>query len=469
MKKRTHFYVSIKDALTWLIALCMVGSVVARILFSEKGAEPWSQILLPMAATVLFVCILLIWGREQLYKTATAVLLYGVYYAILFWQFPFEGTRHMVSILYVVLLMTWVSLYNRIVNGRVPATALLFPLMAVPCLCWLYLHWEQVRTFEWSVVKHYSADILMTAGLMMLPFALRVHPANEYHPTWGDRVDGRRLRTLDPMTQVGAYIMVNRNGCSNGIADSIEITGTERLIRALRKEGMPNLGLQHVLMAGYCRGVAKYPGINRFISGQKFYTHGEDIIFCMTVKKEMTIDSPETVIKLHLSPRDTLEDVYHKFNNAIEEVRSTPLDSSFDSVAHLFSLVPGVLLKFLVWLLKLLDYFGLVPAFLLEVSPFHGSVYFTSMGSLGIPPVQHHLYDFGNIPMFVAFGSKRRALEVQEDGTVVQRKYMDVKVTTDDRVVDGFYYAAFLKYFKRLLAHPEVLLDPPEEVNKDID
>ena len=44
-----------------------------------------------------------------------------------------------------------------------------------------------------------------------------------------------------------------------------------------------------------------------------------------------------------------------------------------------------------------LDYFGFLPRWLTKLSPFHGSVYITSMASLGIPPIFHHLYDFGNV------------------------------------------------------------------------
>ena len=129
----------------------------------------------------------------------------------------------------------------------------------------------------------------------------------------------------------------------------------------------------------------------------------------------------------------------------------------------------SIFLSALVWLLKAMDYIGLIPKALLELSPFHGSVYFTSMGSLGIPPIYHHLYDFGTLPVFLAFGMKRRAVELQEDGTLVTRKYMDVKITTDERIVDGFYYAAFLKYFRRIVSHPELLDTPPAEIAKDID
>ena len=128
-----------------------------------------------------------------------------------------------------------------------------------------------------------------------------------------------------------------------------------------------------------------------------------------------------------------------------------------------------MVLKFVMWLVRTLDYWGLLPRFLLELSPFHGSVFFTSMGSLGIPPIYHHLYDFGNLPVFGAFGCKRRALEVMEDGSVVQKKYLDVKFTLDERIVDGYYYAAFFKHYRSIMRHPEILDLPPEELVADID
>ena len=117
----------------------------------------------------------------------------------------------------------------------------------------------------------------------------------------------------------------------------------------------------------------------------------------------------------------------------------------------------------------MLDYFGKLPKFLLEVSPFHASVIFTSMGSLGIPPIIHHLYDFGNIPVFVAFGRKYRKTELDSQGNPVVRRYVDFVMNCDERTVDGFYYATVLKYFHKLMRNPEVLDQPPTQVVRDID
>ena len=175
------------------------------------------------------------------------------------------------------------------------------------------------------------------------------------------------------------------------------------------------------------------------------------------------------MIKLHLTQTDTSREVYEKFNKAYEEVKSTPLNSSFDAVAGALASIPGLLLKFVVWVLKVMDYFGKLPKFLLEVSPFHASVIFTSMGSLGIPPIVHHLYDFGNLPVFVAFGRKYRKQELDSEGNVVTRRYVDFVMNCDERTVDGFYYATVLKYFHKILRNPEVLDNPPEEIIRDID
>ena len=462
------------------MALCLVGSAVTRIAFAGlKGSgsdfSVWSQIVLPVAATLLFVLITLVNGKEMFYKTAIPVWLLGLYYALE--PHAVLGDSPFVMGMFYTCIIFYCALYTAITSGKIRYPWLLVPLVLVALGAVGYSHqylYAQLRVISWSdapsAYQFVLADYLFFFGLLLLTLAIRVSPAGEYHPTWGDRSDGRKVRTLAPMAQITAYFQVERNTCSNLFEESFEITNIDRYIRQKRREGLTDFGITHVLLAAYVRGVAKYPQLNRFISGQKVYSRDEDIQYCMVIKKEMTVDAPDTSIKVHLNPHDTAVDVYHKLNAAVESVKATQeLDSSLDNLIGYLNLIPSVVLKFTVWFLKLLDYFGMLPKFLLELSPFHGSLFFTSMGSLGIPPIYHHLYDFGNLPCFGAFGMKRRALEVQEDGSVVQKKYIDVKFVLDERICDGFYYATFFKHYRRLLAHPEVLDNPPEEVVRDID
>ena len=473
MERKLTFYVSRKNVLTWLTALLMVASAVFRVTFTggERAGESyylWTQIVLPVAACLLYAFLILCKGQEQFYKTAIPGFMMAVY---LCFQTAdvLSGSAYYVG-LHCILYLVAATYYARVVDGRVKHYYLLLLVYLMPLALKFYDYQGQLSPdfVAHSLIRR-GADVIMLLGLGTVVLAMRVHDDGKYHPTWGDRVDGRRLRTLPAMAQVSPYIMVTRNTSTNFFAESIEITNIERYIRQKRREGLTNFGIQHVILAAYVRCVCHYPGLNRFIGGQKVYSRGDDIQYCMTAKKEMSADSPDTVFKLHLSRRDTAYEVYEKFNNAVESIKDTPLNSSFDNTARAFTMIPGVLLKFAVWLLRTLDYFGLLPKFLLEVSPFHGSVFFTSMGSLGIKPIYHHPYDFGNLPVFMAFGCKRRVMELNAEGEAVSRKYVDVKFCLDERIVDGFYYAAMFKLMKRLLAHPELLDVPPAEIKEDID
>ncbi len=285
----------------------------------------------------------------------------------------------------------------------------------------------------------------------------------------GDRFEGHRVRTLEPMNYVSPYIMVNRSGASNLLKDKLEITDKiDEYIMKKRGEGLKGFGMMYIFMAAYIRTVSQYPGINRFISGQKIYARN-NVQIVIDIKKKMELDAQSTTIKVDFDPSATVYDVFNAFTEQFELNRVDNDVSVFDKTARALNYIPGVFLKFTVWFLKTLDYFGLLPKFLIKLSPFHGSMFITSMGSLGIPPIYHHLYDFGNIPVFIAFGKKVPRLSLTRDGKIVEKKYIDFSVVTDERICDGHYFATALKYMREVLKNPEMLDVPPETVVEDID
>jgi len=285
---------------------------------------------------------------------------------------------------------------------------------------------------------------------------------------FGDRPDGRKLRTVAPMARVIYFIMKKRSDAQNYFADTIELDAVDEYIRKKHAEGMKTFGLMHLFVAAYIRTVSQRPGINRFVSGQTLYSRDYAEVV-MTIKREMRLDAPDTCIKLRFDRNATANDVYEKFNQLITEYRSNPGESDFDKVAKILNYIPRLLLRFLVGVLNFLDYFGLMPKALLEVSPFHGSFIITSMGSLGIQPIYHHLYDFGNLPIFLSYGAKRYAYETDAEGKVRRRAYVDFKVVTDERICDGYYFASAVKLMKQYLKNPSRLDEPPAEVLEDID
>ena len=279
--------------------------------------------------------------------------------------------------------------------------------------------------------------------------------------------EGRKIKSLPPMNIVGTYFMPNRNGASNQFSTKIDITETDKYIHDKRREGFKGLGLMHVLLAAYVRTVSQYPGINRYIRGQKIYARNS-IEMCLTIKKKMELDAQETVIKIPANADASIHDIYKSTMDIIEDNRCDGDGNSMDAAARIFTFIPSVLLKFTVWFLKLLDYFGLLPRWLTKISPFHGSMFITNMGSLGIPPVFHHLYDFGNIPLFISLGKKHTVYQTQKDGTVAKRKFIDITVVCDERICDGHYYATAFKNLNRFVEKAWLLETPPEKVTCDI-
>ncbi len=284
---------------------------------------------------------------------------------------------------------------------------------------------------------------------------------------FGDRKDGRRVRTLSPMSYVIPYIMKTRNDAQNFISDSIDITETDKFLRELRKQGYKSMSILHVIMAAYIRVISVRPGINRFCSGQKIF-HRNTIEFNMAVKKEMSLEAPDTMIKVRFEPTDTIIDVYNKFNALVETATADNSNTDFDKTAKALTMLPGLIFRFAVSCLYFLDYFGWLPQMLLDVSPFHGSMIITSMGSLGIPPIYHHLYNFGNLPVFLSYGQKYHK-KIERDSGIENRTYIDLKAVVDERICDGFYYASAFKLVKKYVASPEILLKSPETVVEDID
>ena len=157
MKNRTNYYVSNKNVLTWLMALCMVCSAVARIVFiGMKGADStlqvWSQIVLPIAAALLFALIVLTIGKEQFYKTAIPIWMICIYYCFVFHDVDFDRYKTLIVSLYAVALLFVAVLYTQITSGKVKAVWLLIFLLAFPIAVQLYLEREILLSRDYTLL-----------------------------------------------------------------------------------------------------------------------------------------------------------------------------------------------------------------------------------------------------------------------------------------------------------------------------
>ena len=283
---------------------------------------------------------------------------------------------------------------------------------------------------------------------------------------FGDRNDGRLVRSIDPVMKLMPYIMPTRNDACNMFRGQADAENIDKYVQEKRQNGMPNFTQMHLLLAAYTRLVSQRPGLNRFVSGQKIYAR-YDFEAMLTIKKEMKLNAPEDVVSMVYPLDATAEQVY----NITEELiaKSKNESTNLESLVKVLDYIPGFIKGIVFAIIRGLDYLGWLPRWLKRLSPFHGSLFITSMASLGLPPIYHHIYNFGNVPVFMALGVPEKKRVVKLDGTVESKKVLNYAMVMDERICDGHYYASAFRLLNGILRNPWQLDEAPKEIVEDVD
>ena len=480
MENITTYYATRKNVLVWLAALLCLGSAVARIIFAcTSGIDslnPVVNIILPVAANLWLGIRLLIRGEKQFYLTVIPVVLLTFVLLLDSMRVLSQPWTYVIIALSIVFMLIYFVTFS----GKIPSKLFVLVLfVGAVALTGFFLGAHQLLTknlyYDQLVSPAYSwlvnSDMALLLGVLVMLLGVRKMPpwkeGDPYRLRFGDRREGRLVRGMPVMTKVTPFFMSTRLERSNYISDTVEVSNMERYITKKRREGLKHFGITHVIVASYVRLTADMPELNRFVAGQKIY-HRFETSLNMVVKKEMNREAPDSSIRVSFDPGDTADQIYEKLDAAMENARNEGIANGFDALTYVLNFIPSVVMSFFGFLVRFLDYFGLLPEALEQISPFHSSFYITSMGSLGIPPIYHHLYNIGTVPVFCAFGHKYTKYENNKNGEIVTKKYLDYTVVCDEGICDGFYYAAALKKLRSYLSHPERLDEPPEEVKEDV-
>ncbi|MBQ6829906.1 MAG: 2-oxo acid dehydrogenase subunit E2 [Clostridia bacterium] len=285
---------------------------------------------------------------------------------------------------------------------------------------------------------------------------------------FGDRKDGRRLRHTQSVFAVMPHIMKKRSDSQVFFDDYIEIDELEQYVRRMRKEhDMPAFSLYHMFVTACMRMFVLRPRLNRFVMNGKIYARNT-LSTSMTVKRELHQNGLEATIKPQFEKTDTVFDVYRRINEAMEkEVKDAEGENATDVAANILNRCPAWIVRAFVNFIIFCDNRGWLNDFINKISPFHTSFYLTDVGSIGIEPIYHHIYDFGTTSVFMAIGKKQRIPVADLDGNITVKKIIRIRLVLDERICDGHYYAESFRMFRRLLKKPEVLEVPPTEFPED--
>lgn len=270
---------------------------------------------------------------------------------------------------------------------------------------------------------------------------------------FGDRKDARWLRDLDALHAFVPYLYPDRADNEAYICERIDLTNINAYIE---KKNAENPEMQYklfqIIVAALVKTITLRPKMNRFIKGCRIYQR-DVLSTAFVVKKEFADDGGEALAFVKFDEDANLETVREKIYNIIHKCRGNGMDNSTQGMDRLTKL-PRFILRFIMWILHKLDFYGRVPDFLIKEDPNYSTVFMTNLGSIGLKSGYHHLSNWGTNSIFVVLGEKK---------VVDGREVIDIGLTLDERIADGYYYSKTVKLLKYLLHNPELLETPARE------
>ena len=278
----------------------------------------------------------------------------------------------------------------------------------------------------------------------------------------GDRKDGELLRNLDSMHFIMPIIYPNRCDNEAYIAEKIDLTNVNEFLKQKNAERpVFKYTFFHIVVAALIKTITLRPKMNRFIANKNTYQRNE-ISAAFVVKKEFSDNGGEALAFLHAREDSTLTSLHEQLYQQISECRSDHVDASTDAM-DFFNKLPRFLSKFIVWLMTRLDVHGWVPQSLIATDPFYSSVVLSNVGSIKLKSGYHHLTNWGTCSLFCLIGEKSLQPVFDENGNVTMKEMLELGITIDERLADGYYYAKSIRLFKHLLQNPELLEKPMNE------
>lgn len=282
-----------------------------------------------------------------------------------------------------------------------------------------------------------------------------------YKKRRGDRKDGRLLRELDSLHFITGIIYPNR--CDNEAYISVKVDLTAMNAYLAKKNAEEKdfpYTMFHLVVAALERP-SPAPKLNRFIVNSNFYQRNE-VSAAFVVKKQFSDKGAEALAFLHGREEDTVEDVHAYIRQQVTECRSDKVDASTAGM-DMFNKMPRWMGKAIVRFLMFLDRHGWVPADLIATDPYYSSVVISNLGSIKLKCGYHHLTNWGTCSLFCIIGEKKKSPFINEDGTVTMREMLELGLTIDERLADGYYYSKSVRLLEYLLTHPEELEKPMNE------
>jgi hypothetical protein len=279
------------------------------------------------------------------------------------------------------------------------------------------------------------------------------------------RSDGRPIESAGPFVKMIPYIMSRRSDAQVFVKQDICTDKIDEYLREKRKQNL-KISYMHFFIAIYVRVIAERPQLNRFVMNSQIYARN-GIFISMAVKRILRDEGEETTIKFAFTGREDIFETVRIINQKISEISTADSQIEMDRITSGIMSMPGITKRMMTGILKSMDRHNFMPRKIIDVSPFHTTMFFSYLKSIKMDYIYHHLYDFGTTGIFVALGKVKKMPLVENDAVVI-RNCIEIGYTFDERICDGLYFANSLKLLEKYLEDPYLLETGLAETAEDI-
>lgn len=275
---------------------------------------------------------------------------------------------------------------------------------------------------------------------------------------WARR-DATLLRNIDSMHYIMPLIMPNRCDNEAFISEQIDLTNAEKFL-AKKNAANPEYKytIFHIIVTAVLKTITLRPQLNRFYANYNLYQRN-DITASFTMKKVFTDEGGEALARITSKPTDNVDSIHAEICRQAAYVRNEGDDQSTESM-DMLQKVPLIFKKALGAGARFLDNHGWMPESVIATDPFHSSVILANLGSIKLHAGYHHLTNWGTTSVFCIVGEMKKRPFFDEEGNMDMRPSIDIGLTVDERISDGFYCSRAVRLLKILLENPELLEQP---------
>ncbi len=277
-----------------------------------------------------------------------------------------------------------------------------------------------------------------------------------------NRRDGIKVKDLDGMHSLMLEIMPKRCDADVYISAKLDVTNLVDYVNKLKnKEEYEHLTYFHTFCIAIGKLIYNRPLLNRFIINKTYYDR-KYISLGFVAKKEFTDHSEEVFTSIRINKYDNLKTISDKTSGKVINLRNNKTnntDDLIDKVGHMPKFIRYIIMK----IFKFMDNHDLLPESLTENLIYYQSALLSNLGSINCDSIYHHLTDFGTNEALITFG-RIKDEPIVIDGKVETRKTLDIGITIDERIADGFYFAKSLKLLEYIFENPKTLEDNADTI-----